>query len=46
MTTTEPCRLGYVEHDGFAYCHEHTGWRHYTDRSSHCDRHPYRKGTR
>lgn len=31
------CRLGYVEYDGFAYCHEHFGWHHYTDRSMWCD---------
>ena len=37
----EPCRLGYVEHDGYQYCFEHSGWHHYTDRSLQCSRARY-----
>jgi len=33
-----PCRFGYVEHDGYQYCHEHCGWHHYVDRRQRCDR--------
>lgn len=25
------CRFGYVEQDGYQYCHEHSGWRRFTD---------------
>jgi hypothetical protein len=25
-TPPSPCRLGYIEYDGFQYCHEHFGW--------------------
>lgn len=33
-----PCRLGYEEHDGDAYCHEHGGFAHYAAGSRRCDR--------
>jgi hypothetical protein len=39
MTHTEPCRLGYEEHDGSRYCHEHGGFVHYAMyRTMRCDR--------
>lgn len=35
-----PCRFGWVEYDGFQYCHEHFGWRHYVERKNRCDKSP------
>lgn len=35
---TEPCRFGYVEHDGDQYCFAHGGWHHYTTKRQRCDR--------
>jgi hypothetical protein len=43
MTRTEvpkpdaPCRLGYEEHDGSAYCHEHGGFVAYAAGSRTCN---------
>lgn len=34
------CRFGYVEYDGYQYCFEHHGWRHYTSRHMACDKVP------
>ena len=31
------CRLGPVEPDGYAYCHEHMGWWPAGDGTDRCD---------
>lgn len=37
--TRLPCRLGYEEHDGSRYCHEHGGFAHFLMfRTLICDR--------
>jgi len=33
-----PCRLGYVEYDGYQYCFEHGGFRNHYGQSWSCDR--------
>jgi hypothetical protein len=34
-----PCRLGYLEPDGFRYCYEHGGFaNNYGDHAMRCDR--------
>lgn len=45
MTETEPCRLGYEEHDGSRYCFAHGGFAHYLIWGTLiCDRKPtYRR---
>lgn len=38
VTTSDPCRLGYEEHDGSRYCFAHAGFTVAGSRSLLCDR--------
>ena len=39
-TVDQACRLGYEEHDGARYCHEHGGFLEPGVRGQCCDRAP------